>query len=520
MIETMQLKDLLVGKTDAKNELSESTNAEKARFIDSFLIPDNIQIEDFLKGRKYFVTGFKGTGKTALLRYIGISLEKSNDVKSSFILFKTEFTQEDKSAFSKAANTFLTIKNDDHETEEDFVNIWQWFLHRHIVKISAASLNIFFENDNNWEKYSKCVSAPKLSNEESGIIRLMPKLKKGNVEIEGDFEFFKGSLGLEFDWENEAGRQVKFSNLVRQADELFKKLKPRTSKLFIFLDELELTLGKQKQYQKDIRLIRDLIIAVNNINTLCRKLKFNLYLITAIRSEVITAIHSAGKEINKPILDFGVSLKWQQSGGNLKEHPLIKIINKKIQSTERALSIKVSTDEEVWEKYFYPQVNTSPTYEYILHRTWFRPRDIVRLLNIAQQQFPYETKFSHQVFDSIVKEYSTQSWVELTEELRATFSESEVDGIKKMLTALKCPFTLHQLRVDCDEKIKYYTDLDNLLKKYKIGDILSHLYKIGAIGNTGEKIRFSFRGDDELVVENKMKIHDALWNYLSIEPRP
>ncbi|MBX3163690.1 MAG: hypothetical protein KF900_04370 [Bacteroidetes bacterium] len=520
MVQSLQLKDLLVGKTDAKNELLENTNSEKERFIDSFLIPDNIQIDDFYTGKKYFVTGFKGTGKTALLRYIGLLLEKTENVKSTFILFKSEFTQEDKAAFSKAANTFLTVKNDDNETEEDFVNIWQWFLHRHIVKISNSSNNTFFENDTNWEKYSKCVSAPKLGNEEAGIMRLLPKLKKGNVEIEGDIEFLKGKLGLEFDWENEAGRQVKFSNIVRQADELFKKLKPKDSKLFIFLDELELTLGKQKQYQKDIKLIRDLVIAVNNINALCRKLQFNIYMVTAIRSEVLTAIHSAGKEINKPILDFGISLKWQQSGGTLKEHPLIRIINKKIQATEKVLDFsKVSTDEEVWEKYFYPQVNSKPTQEYILHRTWFRPRDIVRLLTIAQQQFPNETKFTHQVFDTIVKEYSTQSWIELAEELRATYTENEVEGIKKLLTALKCPFTLNQITVVCDEKTKIYSDLEDLLKKYKLGDILSHLYKIGIIGNTGEKIRYSFRGDDELVIENKMKVHDPLWNYLSIEIR-
>jgi hypothetical protein len=50
-----------------------------------------------------------------------------------------------------------------------------------------------------------------------------------------------------------------------------------------------------------------------------------------------------------------------------------------------------------------------------------------------------------------------------------------------------------------------------------MGDILSVLYRVGIIGNTGERVRYSFRGDDELVIEGKMKIHDPLWNYFSIE---
>lgn len=520
MITTLQLRDLFVGKTDAKNELSNNTELDNERFLNSFLVPDNIAVADFLEGKRYFITGLKGTGKTALLRYLDLLISKRLNSKTAFILFKSDFTDEDKVAFSKAANTFLSEKNDDIDYEEDFVNVWQWFLHRHIVKIANKDHLDCFQNNVDWEKYVRCVNAPKLGNEESGITKLLPKLKRGNVEIEADFEMLKGKLGLEFDWESEATRQVKFSQIVRQANELFKKLAPSHTSLYIFIDELELTLGKSKQYQKDIRLIRDLIIAINNFNSLSRSLHFPLYIITGIRSEVLTSIQSAGKEINKPILDFGINLKWQQSGGNLKEHPLIKIINKKIQSTEKSLGLeKISSDDEVWKNYFPSHVSNIPVQEYILHRTWYRPRDIVRILNIAQQQFPNESKFTHQVFDAINKEYSTASWVEHAEELRTNYTETEIDGIRKLLTSLACPFSYRQILDACEEKRHMYTDLDNLMKKHKLGDILALLYKVGIIGNTGQNVRYAFRGDDELVIQNKMKVHDPLWNYLSIEYR-
>lgn len=518
MLKTLQLKDIFVGKTDAKNEFIENSIYEQSKFIDSYLIPENITIENFENGSKYYITGLKGTGKTALLRYLELSFNK--DSNSSFILFKSEFSDEDKANFSKAASTFLTEKNDSSEIEEDYLNIWEWFLHRHVVKYSKDNNIELFENNKEWQQYSKCVSAPKLGDEKSGITRLFPRLKRGSVEIEGDIEIIKSKLGIEFDWESEKDKLVKFSSIVRQANELYKKLTPTKHKLYVFVDELELALGKTKQFQKDIKLIRDLIIAINNMNSISRKSRYMIFIISAIRSEVLTSIQSSGKEINKPVLDFGISLKWQQSGGNNKSHPLIKIINKKIQSAEKSLGIEnVSTDDEIWKKYFPEKINSTQTHEYILHRTWYRPRDIIRLLNIGQQQFPNETSFSQVVFDSIVKEYSTQSWIEHAEELRAILSEQEIDGIKKLLTAITCPFTFNEFRNICDHKKEIYTDVETLFKKHKPADILSLLYRVGLIGNTGQKVRYSFRGDDELVLESNMKIHDPLWNYLSIEPR-
>lgn len=310
MLKTLQLKDIFIGKTDAKNEFIGNNIEEQEKFIDSYLIPENIHVNEFQNGKKYYITGLKGTGKTALLRYLELSFQKEKD-ESSFILFKSEFSEEDKAAFSKAASTFLTEKNDVNDAEEDFINIWEWFLHRHIVKISKDKNFDFFEHDKNWEKYSKCVTAPKLGDENSGITKLFPKLKRGNVEIEGDIDFLKTKLGIEFDWENENNKLVKFSSIVRQANELYKNLRPKEKKLYIFIDELELTLGKTKQYTKDIKLIRDLIVAINNVNSTSRRCKYNVFLITAVRSEVLTSIQSSGKEINKPILDFGISLKWQ-----------------------------------------------------------------------------------------------------------------------------------------------------------------------------------------------------------------
>ncbi len=514
----IQLKDLVLGKTDAKNELIETDTKSVNRFTDSFLLPENIIPSEFIFGQRFFISGLKGTGKTALLRYIDLIAQKEYNAKTSFILFKSDFSEEDKTAFSRAANTYVVEDlNNTEISEGDYINVWMWFIHRQIVRDMLDNDNGFFVKDGEWEKYSQCVSAPKLGDEDAGIKRYFPKLKQGRVEIEGDLEFFKIKLG--FDIDGDQTKKVNFSALVRQANELFTRLTSTPNRYLLFVDELELTLGKKKQYQKDIQLIRDLIIAINKFNIIAKKHKYNTYVIAAIRSEVITSIESSGKEINKSITDFGTTLYWEAKATNdFKTHPLIKIINKKIQAAEKFIGIsQISSDDEIWKKYFPPFINKKPIYEFILNKTWYRPRDIVRLLTIAQQQFPDNEMFSSNVLEGIGKEYSRQCWVEQTEELSSTYTKEEIGAIKKILSSLECPFTL----IDITHKIDYirtiYSDVNYLLSKYRIGDILSHLFKLGIVGNTGENMRFSFRGDDELIIENSMTIHNSLWNYLSLQ---
>lgn len=516
MLTELQLKDLFTGKVDAKNEILSDTAEERARFLRSFILPENINIDSYLKGRKYIISGLKGTGKTALLQYLALKSEQKLKAKTSFILFKSDFTDDDKKDFSKAINRTITDKGDLPD-EEDFVSIWVWFLHRHLVKTILEPLP--FENNKEFSRYITCVKAPKVGDEEAGITRFFPKLKRGNVELTADFEVVKGKLGLDFDWSNESRKQVKFSSIVRQADALFEKLTPKDEKYYIFIDELELTIGKQKQYDKDTRLIRDLLVAINRLNSLCRKRNYPIYFITGIRSEVLTALPSSGKEINKIVSDFGVNLNWHQAGSSISNHPLLQIINKRIQTSEESAGVKITEDlNTLWEKYFTKSFDTKPIQEYILHQTWYRPRDIVRLLSIAQQTYPNQTVFSHEVFDRIRQEYSKQSWTEHVEELRAKYTEADIAGIKKLFYGVTCPFTFHDLTATADERKKIYSEIKQLLKTHTLGDIISQLYKVGMIGNTGQRVRFSFRGDDDVLLDKKMKIHDPLWNHLAIEP--
>ena len=511
----LTLDALFIGNTDAKNELLTGSSQEVSSFKNGFLMPDNVVLEHFYSGKKYYITGLKGTGKTALLRYLSICVEEHLKAKSSFILFKTDVREEDRARIVHIAD--IISKNESIIGQyKDYERAWMLFLFQQIVKLSNKKEIHPFKDDSTWKQFSRYVLSTLNDSKKNG---LFPKLKNGNIEI--DASILK--VGVDFEWssddvEKTGKKTVDFIRLVSDCEDLFSSLKAGTDKLYVFIDELEISLGTEKQYKRDVEMIRDLILSINRINTISRQNSLPLFIITGIRKEVLAVTQSTGKEINKPIADFGINLRWQQSGGSMSDHPLIKIIIKRLINAETSLPmIDRASADTIWDKYFPLTINEKPTYEFLLNKTWYRPRDIVRLLGLAREQFPHSTTFSHSIFDAINKQYSTDCWLEQEEELRAKYSVDDIKGIKHILMGIKCPFTLETIFEKASRARTMYSDVDQLFSKVKLADILEHLFRVGIIGNTGKNsVRYSFRGDEGLIIDKKMTIHPALWNVLSI----
>lgn len=83
----LELGKIAFGKTDAFNELSEFG---AVYFLDSFVINDKYQLSNFVKGKKYYICGKKGTGKTAFLRYLECLLKNNPENLIIPIRFKSE----------------------------------------------------------------------------------------------------------------------------------------------------------------------------------------------------------------------------------------------------------------------------------------------------------------------------------------------------------------------------------------------------------------------------------------------
>lgn len=204
----LQLKDLKIGNIDAKNELLTGSDQEIEFFRKGFCLPPNIVFNDFLSSKKYFVTGLKGIGKTALLRFLAIEAATKLGAATSFILFKSEIKEQDRKNICRASRAEVVEKNIEDYPDTDYEVVWKWFIHRKIVDVIDKHNSNVFKKDENFQKYKSCVNAPKLDEKSSGIKRLIPTLKKGTIEISET-----PKIGIDFEWEDKDKTRVKFYNI-------------------------------------------------------------------------------------------------------------------------------------------------------------------------------------------------------------------------------------------------------------------------------------------------------------------
>ncbi len=283
-----------------------------------------------------------------------MNAEKSN-ITTEFILFKSSLDDKQRQEFVRVSSSIIADSNTSkfQDKSQDFEMIWRWFIYRNIVDISHNKDKTFFQKNHIWDSFKALVSAPNYANEKTGIKSIIPILKHGEIEISKN-----PKLTLNVSWDENNKSKIRFSDLVRKADELFSSLERSENSLYIYLDELELSYDTSKKYKRDIFLIRDLIVTIERLNAISKKKSFNFCLFAAIRLEVINTIESSGKEINKPMSDFGTQIIWNQKGINEKEQPLLQIITEKIQQSEKNLNLnKITEANDIWTKYFPEHIN-------------------------------------------------------------------------------------------------------------------------------------------------------------------
>ena len=506
----LQIKDMYLGKIDGYNEFLEyGQDTCKGLFYEF----PNINISHLLDGSIYYIFGNKGTGKTMLLKYLeGVIAENPSQNFSEFIRFKKDVDEEERNQIKRAAlpnNPFEEII--DSEIPTDFTLscslAWQVYLIKVIIaRLLKTEYGVFDRNTESWIKLCTLLN---VSYGELGIDttikKILPKMKRGNLEI--DLSKI-AKANLEFEWDDSQKKTVSFTSFAKQIINLYSNLTPVENKIYIFIDELELAFKQTKKYQRDILLIRDLIFAIEYLSDINRTHNFNVFLITAIRSEVYKNIISKGLEINKTIHDFGVTISWEQKGGNIKNHPLLKMLEKRIHFSETNLGIEPSVD--IWDTYFATYINKKDVQNYILDQTWYKPRDIIRLFSIIQRFHGNKSFIDQECFDTARKSYAEESWSEFEEFLTVKYSDKEVEGIKKSLTGIQLPFSVSDFQHHLNTKKAFFDEVNELIKKRKTSEIIKDLYDIGIIGNYGANSRFVFKGDIDVDPMMQITIHYPL----------
>lgn len=516
---TIKIKDIYVGRPDAKDEIHFDGLED---FVNSYVVPESYDIDGLLNGNNCFITGYKGTGKTALLFYLEYLVKTQKSYAcTSFIFFKDGFTETQKQeleGYSKRISSFVAFEESTVIDNLDFEHIWRWLFYKRIIADNEEYSNNLFVDDDNWKKYKSIVDKIKAPTDKIKNI-IPPKIKVGGtIKEPSTMGEFSPEFEVDFTQSKNNKNYAKFIQLINEAEKMLCNVTRTETPYYIFVDELEAYYGDEIVFKRDLRFIRDLIFTVKRMNEIFIQIGGKTKVICSARTEIINAISRfvVSKEMNKVINGFEVPIIWNYGTTSSFQHPIIQVLLKRIAVVSDNGEMDYKT---IYNKWFPEKIHDIEPAAYILNNSWSKPRDIVRLISSAQSSIKKnDTSFNQSVFDASRKKYSEDSLTEIREELRALYTTEEIEIIISCFTGFKTVFSYNKL----NERIKKYFS-DTILSG-KLNQILQDLYRLGFLGNyfpASQSYRWQHKGDNNLIISDewRMMIHYALHSALSLNAK-
>lgn len=474
-----KVKNLYSGKPDARDELS----TPNSPFFNSFIMPPNFELEDILEGDKCFIRGYKGSGKTALLLYINDYIhQKDENAVSSFMYFK-EYTNIDRNHMDIVTSKYRNQTEEnvvfDKKTllkEQSFIYIWRWLLYSRIIEDNIANNYALFENNSAWNSFVKKIN--KITYD-----RIGDKAQKfpAKLKIQAGYVDFTLASDISFSAKINVAAYEAFVSVINDASEDFVKLNKTDTPYFIFLDELEAYYSDEVLFRRDLTMLRDLIFVVKDINNIFLAWGNNkAKIVCSIRTEVINSINKfiPAKELNKATSGYEKVLSWNYNNTTAYQHPIFQVLLKRIELAELKNGNTFSSQEELFKKWFPMPINERNPVEEIITMTWYKPRDVVRLIIAAQNSIASNAEFfSQDLYTSLTEEYSSESLKEIKEELNILYTPEEMEEIISLFRGFNAVFSLQDL------KNRITNNYSGTIWETKLNSILSDLYRVGFLGN-------------------------------------
>lgn len=463
---TLTLADLNFGNVDAKLEFSDARRNSPS-FFDSYLVPENIRIEDFERGKRYFIKGFRGTGKTSLLRYFLYRMQ-SKQAYRRMVLFKSDIDEDHRVSLSNQVGYDWTQTDSSKmEISQDFKSSWRWFVLHKIGEILKEDRTIA-TNDTEVDLFLDLLGLGGKTTV-GKVLGVFPRLKGGTIEFNGNIGVISAKLQADFETKSADRATISLRAVVAAAEAQLLKIVFRDS-VYIGFDELEAFFTDAEKFKRDLSMVRDLLFVVDQINQRLRATTSPVYLVAAIRSEVLHSMKALGQEVERSVHDSGVNLSWHGSARSM-DHPLLQIIRKKL----TASGLKVAD----------PILEIMPTTvfgdsldKYLLDSSFYKPRDIVWRLTLIQQQYPNSARITQQHFQDTIVQYSQQMWSEIAYELNATYSAAEVDSVKLLLSGFWRYFQFENFVNHARQISDYSSAVRQFLSKRDLHELLHNLYRL------------------------------------------
>ncbi len=451
----MKLKNYYLGDPNGEEE------ARDENFIDNYYV--NIEfLKQALSPKICVILGRQGSGKTLLSHYIIQKFRNSEDFTTR-ISFGSLIT-------SSLAPIDVKI------AETDYFHLFEWTF---LVELSKLILE---DNSINNEKIDPLKAILLYITQNFSIHK-----KTINNILTSGIELSSPLLGgIKFN------KTVDKNNLAVVTEELkiliAELLRETDNRFLLFIDDIDDHLTTS---ENDIKILNGMVNAVYRLNFFIRDNNKKSKVTLLLRSDMFYKLTSAN--INKISESHSLKLEWPRTY-NWLQNTLSYMIAQKIRNSNKEefsdnsdlIILLVMFDKEVFPKGKPPQ----RLGKFLYSRTFFRPREVIKYLNIAQNKYPDISRFSGEAILNSERPYSYWLKKEIEVEMGTHYSQAEVKELIDLIIFFNKKFLLYSEMKNLLERKKrnlIHFSLEDALKiLFKFG-VLHQSYKVMRDGKTTER---------------------------------
>lgn len=517
---TIPLSEIKLGELDAKNEEFQQVRYGSAVFANAFQVPPRIDVNELLLGAKFFITGQKGCGKTALLLHTRRILAEQG-ANTHTILFKTGLNESERQQISAGAGFQVFTTNEKISVQYEYVTNWLWLIYRNLIRLIDLK---FVENGYEIANDLKSIMGVKDELKVSPFSDLAINKVKVSAKAGLKANVVNGELAGELELASKQPEARTPLELIDICERYLNKIRLNSrSRCLLFFDELELFWSRPDQKERDLFLIRDLLQSVARVNRNLGSNSASFVVYASVRSEVLEEVNRVGPEIARDVQDFGAHVDWNVRAVADKQ-PILQIVEAKVQASE--IEAGLLPTEDVWAAYFPEPTHGRPIKDHLLDVAMFKPRNIVSRLNLAKFHDAESHFFSADALEETNSKFSSSVWREMEEEMLVIYSPKQVQKLKSLLTGFKISFKVQ----DFESRVQNLSQIDpsvadGFRTRSDIVSALTSMYRIGALGNRfttmqGKKRvtrdRWVFREYDAPTIDENFVVHESLRKVLQL----
>lgn len=501
---TKLLKEIDFGETDANAEWIISLRSNVAPlYIRAWSPPEINDYAAYLKGQKFIITGQKGTGKTAILRYMETEA-RNTGYRTEFIVFKNEIMRE--AELLKIDNASLNGAI----VEEDKLKGGKFYYHaikRIMVSLLISKLqSIDLDQDvPDRDLIVKLIGAPGKEALRVAFDSILNIAQSSQVNVE---KITKGILKID------PGQLLKKSNddLLGRA---IRVAHDQKAKIRLFFDEMHFAFRDKESLRSDAALVRDTILVVQTLNERFAEEGLDIVIYIALRREFLDQPEIAQADVVHVIESYGEAITWEHHPA-APNHPIFDFITLRF----KAAIGKNFSKTQMLETYL-KEIDPMDLLEY----TWSKPRDIVRFFKTAQSIDGNTIVIHDHKYKTIIRKYCAQAWQESKSALAAFMPTDALPLLEKGLKTLIPGQFDGSIKIDIDRFQKAMRPAFEKAKaagvKYDLSDFCSVLYMMGIFYYVYQDANGKFiyqqyhRGNTNPTQTGEIRIHSAVAKALS-----